>query len=460
VTGPGRGPLVSVIVPTCNRARIVPETIDSVLGQTYPNLEVIVVDDGSTDGTPDVLRDRYGDRVRIVTQANAGVEAARRHGKQVAAGDYLNFLDDDDLMYPDKLEQQVAVLTRSRRAGIVHCAYDYVGERGEYLQTSRFLPEGDVRAQLTRGCFPWSGGPLIRRECLELIGDDEHRDWYGDWGMWLRIALGGYTFECVPEPLGAYRMLPGSMTDALVRNVERLVLNVLSWVFANGAPPNGDVASRRAVYAGWHAWIAFRYYAGGHWEDGARNLRAALSLDPPPALDGRRLARAVVRDAVTPRMRVQDPLRFVDGVFDHLPPPASHALPLHDWARGATLLQVGVCELGAGRRAEGAEHLRRAIEIDPDIAVNVPRFAIAVASHARNLLDERHRGYLADVFDSLPDSARPLLRARSSAEAQIALARAQDLRREGRPARAIALGARAVAAEPSLLGRTLRRRMR
>ena len=98
---------VSVVVPAYNYARYLPKAIDSALGQTHPPLEVIVVDDGSTDDTPRVLA-AYADRIRVIRQANQGAGAARNAGIAAARGEYVAFLDSDDLWHPRKLELQLA----------------------------------------------------------------------------------------------------------------------------------------------------------------------------------------------------------------------------------------------------------------------------------------------------------------------------------------------------------------
>lgn len=102
-------PLVSAIIPSYNRARVVCDAIESALSQTYHHMEVIVVDDGSTDDTQAAL-DRFGDRIRRITQKNAGPSAARNHGVAIARGEFVAFLDSDDLWLPPKIERQVAVL--------------------------------------------------------------------------------------------------------------------------------------------------------------------------------------------------------------------------------------------------------------------------------------------------------------------------------------------------------------
>ena len=96
-------PLVSIIIPAYNARRLIGESIDSVLNQTYSNCEILVIDDGSTDGTRAFLQHRYGDQIRYIYQKNQGRGAARNYGLRLARGKYIQFLDADDLILPDKI---------------------------------------------------------------------------------------------------------------------------------------------------------------------------------------------------------------------------------------------------------------------------------------------------------------------------------------------------------------------
>jgi len=113
-------PLVTAVIPTYNRADLVCEAIDSVLAQDYPSFEVIVVDDGSTDGTGEMLTRRYGDRIRYIWQENAGVAAARNAGIRAAQGDYIAFQDSDDLWLPGKLTAQMRALQKHAECALCY----------------------------------------------------------------------------------------------------------------------------------------------------------------------------------------------------------------------------------------------------------------------------------------------------------------------------------------------------
>lgn len=144
------GELISVVIPTYNRAGTVVRAIDSVVAQTHGNLEVIVVDDGSTDGTADLIAERYGadPRVRWVTQANQGVSAARNRGLAVARGDYVALLDSDDSWMPWKLEVQVGCLRVLPAAGMIWTDMEAIDPDGRVVSRSYLRT-------MYRGAYRW-----------------------------------------------------------------------------------------------------------------------------------------------------------------------------------------------------------------------------------------------------------------------------------------------------------------
>jgi glycosyltransferase involved in cell wall biosynthesis len=134
------GDLVSVVIPSYNRAYCIGTTVDSTLAQTHGNLEVLIVDDGSSDGTREVIAERYRQepRVRYINQSNAGVSAARNHGLRLARGQYLALLDSDDIWLPWKIEAQLRCLEAFPTAGMIWTDMDAIGPDGE-IQHQRYL---------------------------------------------------------------------------------------------------------------------------------------------------------------------------------------------------------------------------------------------------------------------------------------------------------------------------------
>jgi glycosyltransferase involved in cell wall biosynthesis len=219
--------LVSVIIPTYNRADTVCASIDSVLGQTYPNIEVIVVDDGSTDGTRGVL-ETYGKRIRIVTQVNAGPAIARNRGISVAKGDIIALLDSDDLWLPTKLERQVKSLEDAGpdvNCSLCNCTVIYTNGR----KTSTFAiadtmpryPCGiwlNPAEVLINRFVLFNQAVAIRREVLERVGYfDETLRFGEDYELPFRLAMEG-PWTIIRDELVLYHAgSPGSWAQKAIR---------------------------------------------------------------------------------------------------------------------------------------------------------------------------------------------------------------------------------------------------
>ena len=219
-------PLVSAVIPTYNRAHIVCDAIESVLAQTYPSIEVIVVDDGSKDDTLARLK-QYGERIRVISQANAGPAAARNRGITAARGKLIAFLDSDDLWLPEKTERQVALLERAGES--VPCCLSNImmkwnsGDRASFdialLKPSN--EEGvwlNVDEVLATRFVLFNQGIMIRREVLERIGVfDESIRYLEDVEFPLRLSLEG-PWAFIETPLVTWRE---SMTNSVYKNSKR-----------------------------------------------------------------------------------------------------------------------------------------------------------------------------------------------------------------------------------------------
>ena len=217
-------PLVSVILPVYNGAEFVGLALESALSQTYRHLELIVVDDGSTDGTRAIL-DLYAERdarVRILGQANGGVARARNRGIAEARGDFVALLDADDLWEPTKIHRQMQrMLEAGDRTGLVYSWWVWIDRGGAVLDRSpRWMIEGSVFEVLLQINFTGNASvPLFRRHCIhEAGGYNEELAAAGaggceDWELALRVAE-RYDAAVVPEILVGYRRRPGSMSTA------------------------------------------------------------------------------------------------------------------------------------------------------------------------------------------------------------------------------------------------------
>lgn len=222
-------PKVSVIIPTYNAVDYLSETVDSVLQQTFTDWELIIVDDGSSDQTVSWIAELVDPRIRLICQENQGVTVARNTGITKSCGEYIAFLDHDDLWHPTKLEKQVRCLDKNPTVGLVHTWMVSVDAQG--MSTGRIMAsdaEGDVWAKLLEKNTVASSSVMLRRTCLSTAGVfSTERELYTveDWEFWIRIAA-HYPFGVIKEPLLSWRQHAnnGSKNWRLMKQAYRLVI--------------------------------------------------------------------------------------------------------------------------------------------------------------------------------------------------------------------------------------------
>lgn len=289
-------PAVTVIVPTYNAQAFVVETLMSVLGQTLGDLELIVVDDGSTDGTLDLVRALPDARVRLVPQANAGRCVARNHGLSLARAPLVCFLDHDDVWHPDKLAAQVHVMEREPDTALVHT--DYLvwppGPDGRYPAAEATLPaspdetvdrevSGWVYHHLLVDSFILTSTAIMRTAAVREVGGfDPDLPYSEDWDLWLRLSR-RWQFTKLRGRYALYRQLP-SQGSRVYRNVDyrmRLLEQAVSkWGIDS---PNGQTHGPRAVrrqFGRFHAGYALECLRAGDRAGARRSLLKALRCHP------------------------------------------------------------------------------------------------------------------------------------------------------------------------------------
>jgi glycosyltransferase involved in cell wall biosynthesis len=288
-------PLVSVVLATYNGGAFLDEAIRSVLAQTYRNLELIVVDDGSTDGTAALMKSYAHDRrVRYLYQRNAGQPAADNRGILLARGALIAFIDSDDVWLSEKLAQQVPAFD-DPAVGVAYSPSISINERGERVPMwpiPRF--SGAVTERLFVQNFVPFSASIVRRECFERIGffDTTLKQSY-DYDLWLRMST-AYRFALCPEPAIYLRAWPGQMSnnfrvryDAAIHVMKR---------FETTYPAALSVAAAREGWA--HTFAGRAHFAWKYersrWKAVVDYLRA-LRVQPlyVPALKG--VVEALVR---------------------------------------------------------------------------------------------------------------------------------------------------------------------
>ena len=208
-------PLISVIVPVYNGEKTIRETIESVFNQSFSDFEIIVINDGSQDSTLDVLASIQDPRLKVFSYPNSGVSASRNRGFSHTVGEFIAFLDADDLWTPNKLEAQLAALQDNPNAAVAYSWTDFIDETSQFLRPGpHFTISGDVYAELLRGNFLANGSnPLIRRQALIEVGSfDESLPPSEDWDIYLRLAA-HYHFIAVPFSQILYRVSTNSQSS-------------------------------------------------------------------------------------------------------------------------------------------------------------------------------------------------------------------------------------------------------
>lgn len=230
-------PLISVIIPAYNSATTIKKTIESVLNQTFTDLELIVINDGSTDSTLVTVESIKDERLKVFSYPNSGVAESRNRGIALSKSDFISFIDADDLWTPDKLERQLRALQSEPKAAIAYSWTDWIDEKDNFLRAgSHITVNGDVYQQLLLRDFVESGSnPLILLTALKEVGGfDASLTNAHDWDMWLRLAR-SFEFVAVPSVQILYRISTNSMSTN-VWGMEAASLKVIERQYNQVAP--------------------------------------------------------------------------------------------------------------------------------------------------------------------------------------------------------------------------------
>lgn len=228
--------LVSIIIPCYNQARFLSDALDSALAQEYDALEIIVVNDGSTDDFDARSAPYQNDaRVKIINQENRGLPAARNRGIRESRGEYLKFLDADDWLVPTAIAKQVAAFHANPTLGLVYCDLVRVNARGEQIDdyavaNARRILNGNILPSLIVGGYFTPHTVLVRRTILEQVGLFNEALNSEDTELWMRIMCEGYAAHFVPEKLAYYRLhgANSSLDPLVMRAAQQRVLDLIT----------------------------------------------------------------------------------------------------------------------------------------------------------------------------------------------------------------------------------------
>lgn len=309
---PGASPSFSVLIRTYQSADTVGEAVESALGQTLAPFEVVVYDDGSTDGTGDALR-VYGDRIRYIRRENAGAAAAFDGGLEAASGDFVVVLDADDVFEPERIEALSELATARPDLDIVttDAAWESEGRVvGRFNGAANPFEVENQRAAILERCFIVA--PAVRRSSvLRVGGQDTELQVSADWDCWIRMILGGSKAGSVDEPLLRYRLREGSVSSERLTSFQHRV-DMLEHLRTNRALRDEDRAALDAALARHRQTLALaRALDAAHRGGGdARELALAVARDEAHGRKTRLKAAVLAAAPSAIRPRLVDRLGF------------------------------------------------------------------------------------------------------------------------------------------------------
>lgn len=251
----------SIVIPAFNAERYLYESVESALAQTYSKYEIIIVDDGSTDRTIEIAQ-RFGDRVKIIRQENLGASSARNAGVKTAIGNYIAFLDSDDIWIPNKLQLQCEKIEKGFQ--MVYTNRLNIGDKGDLPEKQtdvEKMPEGDIFCEILMSNFITNSSVVIDKKVFfNLSGFNLQLSTCEDWDLWLRYAANNRIGVCL-EPLVKYRLHKGGKSRNYIRQAkarESIVSSILNTTRGTTLP----VDLKKKIWASTYrtaGWASARY---------------------------------------------------------------------------------------------------------------------------------------------------------------------------------------------------------
>ena len=291
--------LVSVIIPTFNRALYLRDAIDSVLGQTVRDYEILVVDDSSTDNTRDLILS-YKDKVRYICQEHKERAAARNRGIREARGHYIAFLDSDDMWLPTHLEECLKSLCKSPTSGLCYSG-SYISDQNSDIMgrmDCRFFNgyalDYIVRNFSSGGCN--ASSCVVRKEIFDLVGhfnEDQTLSGSEDWEMWVRLA--SHTDFVSTNTYTVKVRVHNDRSSSNVVQMANSMKNALDTVYGNSEIAHRISKFKNHAYSSMYVIFAVNYYALGDMVTARRHLRTAVEYYPPALFTNKKLIYTFIR---------------------------------------------------------------------------------------------------------------------------------------------------------------------
>jgi glycosyltransferase involved in cell wall biosynthesis len=415
-------PRVSIVIPTYNRADLLPFTLNSTLNQTHADLEIIVVDNASTDDTPQYMA-QFAGRVRYIRKpVNKGLVDSYNMGIRESSGELIMLLDSDDTIHPGTIATQVKYLDQHPHMDLVRTAGYYVDLHGNKIARVRLAPTGAGRrllSSLALGNFEMCGSILYRRSTINRVGfQDVNLPVYGDWEYSLRMALMNCHFGFVAEPLFFYRFHPGNSMKR-VQSVEFTSGVILDRLFSNPDLPAEIKPLRKEASAQASLFLAFSYYATQSSADAQRCLLSAWQDHPRWHAQPAQMLDAMLDYSLY--MHVVDLETFAGYVTRNLPQ-SLPALREHVaiWVSHIHLLQA-FSRYDRGEIDAGKAEFKKALALDPALAAKRHDFAVILRKFAMQAVMDPPAKFVETVLNNLPEPARALRHVRNRVEADMAL---------------------------------------
>lgn len=241
-------PKISIITPVYNRGVLIKETIDSILDQSYPNLEYIVVNDGSTDDSLKVIR-KYGNKLKVINQENQGETTAVNRGLKMATGEIIGIINSDDLLLPHALKEITSYMLKNPSVLAVYPDWKAIDEKGDTLKIVNVEDYNFLKMIKEHYCMP-GPGTFFRRKALMLAnGRNEQFQYIADFAFWLKLGIHG-TLSHLPKVLAAFRMHSKSQgIYAKGNDMAKEHKLLVDWIYHDYDLPQEANRFKKAAYA-------------------------------------------------------------------------------------------------------------------------------------------------------------------------------------------------------------------